>query len=477
MKTKTILRGKENQDKLLSGLNKAADLVKTTLGNYGKNVIIGRTNNYPLITNDGVTVINSMTFEDETEMLALNSLREAANRTNYDVGDGTTTSVVLTQAIINKALEIKDKSVNEVSKDIKDSCIKVVAELNKSAKQISSIKDMTDVAVSSTEDQEMGEIVAKAVKEVGIDGAVLVEDGSGSEYSLETIKGMKKDLRLMSRFFTTEKNKAIYINTSVLVLKEKFNLVDTLERLIQTIREQQKGQLVIFAKGFDDVMMNELMKSKMKGFSILPIDISFLSEEEIDELALYVGAKVGLTDIGHADKIICDTKSTVIISGNNDSKAIKEKAIELKAKLKEEESEFEQDKLRSRIAALTGGIAIIKLPYLSETERGYIKHKVEDAVNSTKAAIEEGIVKGGGQALRDIKLDNILTECIKEPYRQIQINAGKQLDIPENIVDPVKVVRVALENACGVASKFITTGGSIADHESKLEEFKNVLNL
>jgi len=463
-----------------NGVNLVADAVKTTLGPEGRNALIDRTPMTPLVTNDGVTIAMHVEAEDEFENIGVHLMKMVAAKTNDEVGDGTTSSTVLAQAIIdevygklNTDLIGKKPSIVSLKNEIEENCTKVITELKKMSTPVKTDEDMLKVAETSMENKEIAKLIVDVFKEVKADGVITIEDSFDYTTTFDIIEGAK-----LSRGYATpyvmnnNKRECVVEDAHILLTKEVIVNINQIKHIVEELAAKKITNLVILAKDFTPEILNIMIVNKVNSaFQFLPIKNNSFREEELEDLASITGAtlfdnqkKVAdciLQDLGKAKKVISKMNESYIIDGAGD----------IKAKVKELEEEkkggsvYKKDKIQARIANLTGGVAIIKVGATTEVEREYLKHKIEDAVNALRAAMNEGIVPGGGTTLKKIseKLpDNILTNPLKAPYNQIQENAGGKLTIKPNVIDPTKVVRVSLENACSVAKTLITTETTIA---------------
>jgi len=496
-----IKTGKEARDALRAGVNKVADVVRSTLGPSGRNVVIWRKNKKPQVTNDGVRIAQSIKLKDPTERLAADILVEAATRTNDIVGDGTTTSTVVAQRIINDGFDKVDsgaslvkstKNVMDVYREIEAAEREVVEELRKVAKPVKTREDIEKVAIASVENLPIGKAIAEMIEKVGKDGFITVEEGFSLETETDVISGMQFHGTYAAPFMVTnEKKEAVFANASILVTNHEIDRPMALESLAAHLVQAKKRELVIFASKFSKEAVASFYATSQAGFHILAVKTPSLTEEQLEDVAVYVGAKfidktkdmelesVMPTDLGLAEKIIVNHDDTAIIGGKGEARAVEERVALLKDHLKVEKHDVFKKKINQRIGSLSGGIGVIRVGALTEVERGYLKHKIEDAVNATKAALEEGVVKGGGVAFKEIadKLPDghILKNALKAPYEQIQENAGGSLKVGPNVLDPVKVTRTALENACSVAKTLLTTECAIAEKDDEIEHFKTYL--
>jgi len=483
---KVILKHKEARDALLRGVDEVSDIVKLTLGPNGRNVVLGKTFQPPHITNDGVSIAKEVVLEDEIENLGADIIKEASHKTNLLVGDGTTTSTVLTQAIIHNCVKeesesfIKTTNAIALKNDIEATSKEVIKELIGMAKPIKTKKEIEKIASASIESDILGKKIADVVHKMGTDGVITTEEGSTFGIEVDFVEGMEISGGYISPFMANNKKHVAELeNPYILITDHSINSVTQILPIIQKLNQQNIKELVIVANKYSEEVTKSMVVNKMNGvFTVLGIEYGVLGKtEKLEDIAALTGGalinkdigkleEVEIDHLGRADKIRSEKGKTTLIGGKG--KHITKYVSGLKEK--NPESEYDKEEIKKRIAKLSGGVAVVKVGASSESERSYLKDKVEDSINATKAAIEEGIVPGGGLALKKIaeKLPkNILTEALKAPYNQIQENAGGTLDISPDTFDPVKVTRIALENACGVAGIFLTTEAAVVDKNEK----------
>lgn len=493
-KFKVSVSGTKARESIKNGVNKAVDMVKITLGPMGRNVLLERPTGYPWIVNDGVTIAKHIILKDPVENQVAQAIIEATLKTNENVGDGTTTAMVLAGAIINEALKemgegtlLETPNVMETYREIKENCQKVIEELKKMAKPIKTKQDMIDVATACCEDKKSGEIIADMYEKLGKDGIISVEDSYKEETSTEIVSGMKFSGGYVSKSLAnTDKGDAILEDCKILVTNHQIESIDDFVPFALFLRNNKNiSELVIIADSFHNSVLPTLIQNTQLGvFRFLAIKAPSLLPEQYEDIAVYTGAtfidkekgmkvcNVKLEDLGRAKRIITNQTETAIIEGKGNKPNIEARIKKIKEELKLETHDPFKKRLQKRMGAVAGSIGIIMAGAKTPTERQYIRLKLEDAVYGTKAALEEGVVEGGGLALKKIaeKLPkNILTEALKAPYYQIQENAGGKLKIGKDILDPVKVTRTALENACSAAI-LITTDGAIVWERSTLED-------
>lgn len=472
--------------KLRSGVDQVANLVKQTLGPRGQNVIIGRKYQGPLVTNDGYTIVNAVELEDEIEDLGAQYIKEVSRKTNSNAGDGTTTSIVLAQSLIDKVYtrlegDLLGGKEQDIRRDINKSLDKVTKLLDKQAKPLTKKEDMIAVATVAAESEELGKTIAGVIEKVGPNGVVTVDDAEEPTISFSVTEGLRIDKGFAAPAMITDpaKRRAVYKRVPVLVLNAPVRDVREITPIMQVTSTEGNPGLVVVADGFEGNTLSQLVLHRLQGgFPVLCIETPGFGkkgDEEIEDLAAVVGATVvkNLTQarkehLGFAQQIV-STEDTTTFSGGVGNV---EERVNLLIEQKIEHADPEW--ISRRIASLKEGVGVVHVGANSAGEREYLKLKVEDAINATRAAIEEGIIPGGGVPLLEIdkKLskDDILKDVLRAPYDQIQMNAGEKLDIPDNILDPVKVTKEALRNACSVAGTLITTNGAIAE---KREEDEN----
>jgi len=500
-----IKKGQEARESLKNGVDKVVDVVKTTLGPYGKNNIFEERGRTPIITNDGVTLARQILLEDEIEELGASTATETALKTNEMVGDGTSTSLVLMQSILNEAFKRLDtgKSLLQgeinamgVKREIDESLKNVLSKLNNKAKKIESQEDIRKVAFASVEDEFWADKIAEMMHELGKDGFVAVDDTYFYESDIEIIKGMRFPGKPGHNWMWTnpERRESSKENVNIMVTNNEVESAVQAEAIVKPLFKRGEKKMVIMAPKFSADVLKSLVATRLQGkFDVLAVKIPALTTDQIEDICLYTGAtfvnaKAGMSlqnttpsEMGWARKVVVRDKEVVIIDGKGSKKEVNKKIKELKERIKNEEVKRDKEKLKRRIASLSSGVGIIKVGSSSDSEKYYIKHKLDDAVNAVKSAMEEGVVKGGGLALKEIssKLDkkDILKSPLISPYETIQENAGGNLKISDNILDPVKVVKIALKNACSVAGTLATTESAMAWKESSLEnELTNYIN-
>jgi len=525
---KQILFSEEARQALVRGVNALANVVKVTLGPKGRNVVLDRGFGAPMITKDGVTVAKEVDLEDKFENAGVELVKEVASKTNEDVGDGTTTATVLAQAIIKEGMKNVTAGANPVAlKRGLDKCLEtVVKELREKISRPVEESEIANVASISANDKEIGGKIAEAMKEVGKDGVITVEESQSFGMSIETVKGMRFDKGYVSGYMVTnsERMEAEFSDSYILLTDKKISSIQDVLPLLQKIAESGKKELVIIAEDVDGEALTTFVLNKLRGtFNVLAVKAPGFGDrrkEMLQDLAILTGGKViteevglklenaSLEDLGIARKVVATKDNTTIVDGKGDATEVQNRVAQIKKAIENTDSDFDREKLQERLAKMAGGVAVIKVGAATETEMKEVKHRIEDAVGATKAAVEEGIVPGGGVALvRAIKsLDNlnleneeavavnILRRALEEPLRQIAFNAGVDgaviaEEVKKNsgnhgynaaigayedmvkagIVDPAKVTRTALQNAISIAGMFLTTEAVITEIPKKEE--------
>ncbi len=518
-----------------NGVDKVADAVRVTIGPRGRNVILDKGYGAPTITNDGVSIAKEISLPDKFENMGAEIIKEVASKTNDVAGDGTTTAVVLMQAIVKEGLKQATMGVNAMGLrlGIEKAAEEVAKALKDMAKTIKTKEEIKQVATISAESEEIGKIIADTIDKVGKDGVVTVEESQSLGIESEVVGGMQFDKGYISAYMVTnpDRMEAEYVNPHILITDKKISTINEILPLLEKLAQSGKKELVIVAEDVDGEALATFVVNKLRGsFSILAVKAPGYGErkkEMLQDIAVLTGGKVVSEEIGvklenatldvlgRAGKIIADKDNTIIVAGKGKKSAIDERVVSLKKQLEKTSGQFEEEKLRERIAKLSGGVAVIKVGAPTETEMKYKKLKIEDAVNATKAAIEEGIVPGGGTALvkaaaivsaknlkpaaesfaAEFKIGvDILLKAMEAPIRQIAVNAGKEdaaviiekirsgkgnggydalkdemvADMfSSGIIDPVKVTRSALENAASAGAILLTTEAAVAELPKK----------
>ena len=530
---KQIMYNEEARKALKRGVDVVANAVKITIGPRGRNVVFEKSYGGPTITNDGVSIAKEIVLKDKFENMGAEIVKEVATKTNDIAGDGTTTSVVLMQAIVNEGMKFTTMGVNAmaVKSGIEKATAQVVDALKAIAKPIKTKDEIRQVATISAESEEIGIIIADTIDKVGKDGVVTVEESQTFGVDSEIVEGLEFDKGYVSPYMVTngERMEAEYKDVPVFITDRKISTIKEILPLLEKLAASGKKDLVIIAEDVDGEALTTFLVNKLRGgFNILAVKAPGFGDrkkELLADIAVTVGATVVSEDVGiklenaevemlgRAAKIIATKDSTVVVGGKGKKGDIDARVAQLKSQKAETSSKFDKEKIEERIAKLTGGVAVIRVGAATETEMKYLKLKIEDAVNATKAAIEEGIVAGGGSALiraarkvLDTKAADkksaawegeekigfdIVLKAIEAPLRQIVVNAGKadgsvvvdrvmrsdkenagynallETDsadmLKDGIIDPVKVTRTALQNAASAAAILLTTEVAIAE--------------
>ena len=523
---KTLLFGEEARRSMQAGVDKLANTVKVTLGPKGRNVILDKKFGSPLITNDGVTIAREIELEDAYENMGAQLVKEVATKTNDVAGDGTTTATLLAQAIIREGLKNVTAGANPIliRNGIKTAVEKAVEEIQKISKPVNGREDIARVAAISAADEKIGKLIADAMEKVGNEGVITVEESKSMGTELDVVEGMQFDRGYVSAYMVTdtEKMEAVLDNPLVLITDKKISNIQDLLPLLEQIVQAGK-KLLIIADDIEGEAMTTLVVNKLRGtFTCVGVKAPGFGDrrkEMLQDIATLTGGvvisdEVGgdlkeatLDMLGEAESVKVTKESTTIVNGRGNSEEIKNRINQIKLQLEATTSEFDKEKLQERLAKLAGGVAVVKVGAATETELKESKLRIEDALAATKAAVEEGIVPGGGTAYVNVinevaKLTsdiqdeqvgiNIIVRSLEEPMRQIAHNAGlegsviiekvKNSDagvgfdalrgeykdmIKAGIVDPTKVTRSALQNAASVASTFLTTEAAVADIPEK----------
>ncbi len=529
---KQILFQEIARKKLKNGVDKLANTVKVTLGPKGRHVVLDKGFGVPEICDDGVTIAKEIELEDKVENLGAEIVKEVAEKTNDVAGDGTTTAVVLAQAIIAEGLKNVEAGANPLAlqRGIEKGVEKIVEVLKKTSKKITTKEEMAQVATISAEDEKLGNLIAETMQEVGKDGVITIEESKTFGIQKEIVKGLQFDRGYVSPYMITnaERMEAVYENPRILITDKKISSIQEILPILEKLAQAGKKELVIIADDVEGEALATLVINKLRGvFNTLAIKAPGFGDrrkEMLEDIATVVGTTViseeigkkleNITndELGEAKKVISTKDNTIVIGGwgqENRPQNIEDRISNIKAELKTTESDFDKEKLKERLAKLAGGVAVIKVGAATEVEQKAKQHKTEDALNATRAAVEEGIVPGGGVALLraisvldELKLEgdeltgvNILRKALESPIRQISQNAGidgavvvqkvkegkdgfgfnaetmKYEDLMlTGIVDPTKVVRSALENAASSAAMFLTTEAVVAEKETEKEK-------
>jgi len=524
MAAKQLVFSEEARRNLKEGMDVLANAVATTLGPKGRNVALDRSFGSPTITHDGVTVAKEIELEDPFQNMGAQLLKEAATKTNDIAGDGTTTSTVLAHAIVTEGLKTLAAGSNAMLlKRGIEKAAKVVAEkISKLAVDVTAKEDIASVASISAQDRVIGELIADVMDKVGNDGVITVEESKGLQFETEYVEGMQFDRGYLSPYFITDSDsmEAVIEDPYILIHEKKISsaqdLVPLLEKLIQT----GKRDLVILAEDIDGEALATLVLNKLRGMlNVLAVKAPGFGDRRkamMHDIAILTGGNViaeetggsletaTMDDLGRAEKVVSDKENTTVVSGKGDSDQIKGRVEQIRVEIEKSTSDYDREKLQERLAKLSGGVAIIRVGAATETELKEKKHRVEDALSATRAAVEEGIVPGGGVALLNALKGleglegenadettgiNIVRKALTVPMRKIAANAGKDgsvivanvqrekdskvgynvltdeyVDmIAAGVIDPAKVTRGALENAASIAAMILTTEALITD--------------
>lgn len=518
---KEIKFSEDARAKMLAGVDKLADTVKSTIGPKGRNVVLEQTYGTPTITNDGVTIAKAIELEDHFENMGAKLVAEVASKTNDIAGDGTTTATVLTQSIVNEGMKNVTAGANPVGirRGIELATKAAVDGLHKMSHKVESKSDIAQIASISSANEEVGQLIADAMEKVGNDGVITIEESKGIDTSLDVVEGMQFDRGYLSQYMVTDNDKmeADLENPYLLITDKKISNIQEILPLLQSIVEQGRPLLII-ADDVDGEALPTLVLNKIRGtFNVVAVKAPGFGDrrkEMLQDIATLTGATVitddlglqlkdtTLDQLGTAGRVTVTKENTTIVEGAGDKAQIAERVEQLKKQIAETTSDFDKEKLQERLAKLAGGVAVIKVGAATETELKERKYRIEDALNATRAAVEEGFVPGGGTALIDV-IDavaalseegdvqtgiNIVKRALEEPVRQIATNAGKEgsviveklkeqkagigynaatdewVDMIEaGIVDPTKVTRSALQNAASVSALLLTTEAVVAD--------------
>jgi chaperonin GroEL len=516
----------EARNAILAGVNVLANAVKVTLGPKGRNVVLERSYGSPLITKDGVTVAKEIELEDHFENMGAKMVKEVASKTSDTAGDGTTTATLLAQAIYREGYKIVASGANpmDLKRGIDYAVEEVVKELKKLSKPVKEQKEISQVGtISANNDPTIGNIIAEAMNKVGKEGVITVEEAKAMETTLEVVEGMQFDRGYISPYFVTdpEKMEAVLEDPYILIFEKKIsNMKDLLPILEGTAKTGRP--LLILAEDVEGEALATLVVNKLRGtLKVAAVkapgfgdrrkamleDIGILTDGKaiFEDVGIKL-EKMKLEDLGRAKKVVIDKDNTTIVEGAGKSSAIEGRIKQIRVQIDETTSDYDKEKLQERLAKLAGGVAVIKVGAATETEMKEKKARVEDALHATRAAVEEGIVPGGGvaylrclPAFKKIKLEGdrqigveIIQKALEEPIRQIAQNAGKEGSvivekvksekgafgfdadkeefadmIEAGIIDPTKVVRFALQNAASVASLLLTTEAAVVEKPKK----------
>ncbi|MGH7282748.1 MAG: chaperonin GroEL [Polyangiaceae bacterium] len=522
MAAKEIVYTENARNYILAGVNALADAVKVTLGPKGRNVVIEKSFGSPTVTKDGVTVAKEIELENRFENMGAQMVREVASKTSDVAGDGTTTATVLAQAIYREGSKLVAAGHNpmEIKRGIDFAVIAITESLKKMAKQTKDPKEIAQVGtISANGDKEIGEKLAQAMEKVGKEGVITVEESKTAETTLEVVEGMQFDRGYLSPYFVTdpERMEAVLEDAYLLISEKKISNMKDLLPVLEAIARQQKP-LVIIAEDIEGEALATLVVNKLRGIlqcaAVKAPGFGDRRKEMLKDIATLTGGQViaeelglklenvTISDLGRAKRVQLDKDNTTLVDGAGDKKQIQGRIAEIRAQIENTTSDYDREKLQERLAKLVGGVAVVKVGAATETEMKEKKARVEDALHATRAAVEEGVVAGGGVALirAQSSLDtlkvsdeqkfgvNIIRRAIEEPLRQIVGNAGLEGSIVVNkvkegkddfgynaatdqygnllsqgVIDPAKVVRTALQNAASVASLMLTTECLVAE--------------
>lgn len=520
---KEIKFSKDARASLENGVNKLADTVKVTLGPKGRNVILDKKFGAPLITNDGVTIAKEIELEDKFENMGAQLVKEVATKTNDVAGDGTTTATVLAQAIIREGLKNVTAGSNPIllRRGIQKAVDVAVGELKKNSKEINTEEKIAQVGAISAGDEEVGKLIAKAMNIVGKDGVITIEESKSMVTELDAVEGMQFDRGFVSAYMVSdvEKMEAVLDNPYILITDKKITNIQEILPLLEEL-VQAGGKLLIIAEDLEGEALSTLVVNKLRGtFDVVAVKAPAFGDRRKDmlqDLAILTGGRyvstelgfdlkeIDLSMLGRAQTVKVNKETTTIVAGEGSKLEINNRIGQIRRQIEETTSDFDREKLMERLAKLSGGVAVVKVGAATEVEMKERKLRIEDALNATKAAVQEGIVAGGGTAFVSIipavdklvdSLDGeeklgakIIRRALEEPLRQIAINAGLEgsviiqnvinsdfevgfdalneeyVDMIEaGIVDPTKVSRSALQNASSIAGVFLTTEAAVAD--------------
>jgi len=523
---KEIVYSENARKKLKAGADKLANAVKVTLGPKGRNVVLDKSYGAPVITNDGVSIAKEIELEDRTENMGAQIVKEASEKTNDMAGDGTTTACVLAQALIAEGLKNVTAGANPlaIKRGIDKGVDAVVASLKEMSKPISKKEEMAQVATISAESAELGNLIAEVMTEVGKDGVVTVEESKNLDIRKEIVKGLQFDRGYSSAYMVTdaERMEAALEDPYILITEKKITSLPELLPILEKVMQTGKKELLIIADDIEGDALATLVVNKLRGiFNALAVKAPGFGDrkkEMLQDIAAVTGAtvvseqlgmkleNVTIKDLGSARRVVAGKEKTVIVEGKGDKELIENRVKQIKNEIAKTESDFDKEKLQERLAKLAGGVAVIKVGAATEIEQKARQHKTEDALSATRAAVEEGIVPGGGvallnaaKALDKLQVDgeeaigiNILKRALEEPIRQIAANAGvegavviekirqnngtvgfnaakmKYEDmLTAGVVDPTKVVRATIQNAASAASILLTTEAMVVEKPKK----------
>ena len=523
MAAKEISFGEDSRKAILEGVNALADAVKVTLGPKGRNVIIEKSFGSPVITKDGVTVAKEVELKDKFQNMGVQMVKEVASKTSDVAGDGTTTATVLAQAIVKEGSKMVAAGANpmDVKRGIDKAVAVAVEDLHKRSKSTKDQKEIAQVGtISANNDETIGNIIAEAMDKVGKEGVITVEEAKSMDTTLDVVEGMQFDRGYLSPYFSTdmERMEAVLEDAFILIHEKKLSNMKDILPILEQIAKTGKP-FVIIAEDIDGEALATLVVNKLRGTlnccAVKAPGFGDRRKAMLEDIATITGGKliaeelgikletIGLDDLGKAKRIIVDKENTTIIDGAGEKAELEGRVKLIRAQIEETTSDYDQEKLQERLAKLVGGVAVINVGAATETEMKEKKARVEDALHATRAAVEEGIVPGGGvaliraiSALEGLKLDdhdqqtgvNIVKRALEEPIRQIVSNAGLEASVvvqkvkdgkddfgfnaaideygnmlASGIIDPTKVTRTALQNAASVASLMLTTEAMVVE--------------
>ena len=518
---KDIKFSADARSSMVRGVDILANTVKVTLGPKGRNVVLEKSFGSPLITNDGVTIAKEIELEDHFENMGAKLVSEVASKTNDIAGDGTTTATVLTQAIVREGIKNVTAGANPIGirRGIEAAVATAVEALKSNSVPVSNKEAIAQVAAVSSRSEKVGEYISEAMEKVGNDGVITIEESKGMETELDVVEGMQFDRGYLSQYMVTDNEKMVaeLDNPYILITDKKISNIQEILPLLENILKTNRPLLIV-ADDVDGEALPTLVLNKIRGtFNVVAVKAPGFGDRRkamVEDIAVLTGGTVITDDLGlelkdatiealgQASKVTVDKDSTVIVEGSGNPEAIANRVAVIKSQIESSTSEFDREKLQERLAKLSGGVAVIKVGAATETELKEMKLRIEDALNATRAAVEEGIVSGGGTAYINV-LDavaglelagdeatgrNIVLRALEEPVRQIALNAGFEgsivIDrlknsevgtgfnaatgewvnmIEAGIIDPVKVTRSALQNAASVASLILTTEAVVAN--------------
>lgn len=520
---KDLFYSEDSRRGLEAGINKLADTVKVTLGPKGRNIVIDKTYGAPTITNDGVTIAKEIELEDRLENMGAQLVKEVATKTNDVAGDGTTTATILAQAIISEGLKNVAAGANpmELQRGMREALEVVVENLKENSHEVKTSEEISQVGAISSEETEVGQLIADAMDKVGQDGVITVEESTGIGTRLDVVEGMQFDRGYSSPYMMTDTDRmeAVVENPYILVTDKKISNIQEIVSVVEETMQASKP-LFIIAEDVEGEALATLVVNKLRGtLNVVTVKAPGFGDRRkamLEDIAVLTGATLVTEDLGYdlkdttidmlgsADKITVTEDNTIIVGGAGSDLAIKDRVSLIRSQIENTDSDYDREKLQERLAKLTGGVAVIEVGAASETEMKERKQRIEDALSATRAAVEEGIVAGGGTALVDTYKEvealleglegdkrtgvQIILKALDTPLKQIAINAGLEGSViaehvknaekgqgfdaateeyvdmfKEGIIDPTKVTRSAIENAVSVASMVITTEAAIVD--------------